>query len=202
METSVDVVKTLDRFDAEEFRRQFPPLESMVHLASCSQGALSTQLNSSLSELTSSLTHSGAPWGLWMGEIEKLRERFARFINADKSEIAIVSSASEGAYQVASSFRWDQRPGVLTSALEFPSVGHVWRAQAAQGSRIHMIQDRAKALNAAEWESAINESMSLVSAPLVSYHDGARPPLRAITDLAHKAGARMFVDAYQVASSA
>lgn len=197
METSATAVRTADLFDAEEFRRQFPPLDNMVHLASCSQGALSNQLNSSLSDLTSSLTDSGAPWGLWMGEVEKLRERFARFINADKDEIAIVSSASEGAYQVASSFRWDQRSGILTSALEFPSVGHVWRAQAAQGSQVHMISDRVGALNAVEWESAINESLSLVSAPLVSYHDGARPPLRQITDLAHRAGARMFVDAYQ-----
>ncbi|TFD12259.1 aminotransferase class V-fold PLP-dependent enzyme [Cryobacterium sp. TMT1-2-2] len=169
----------------------------MVHLASCSQGALSTQLNSSLSDLTGSLTDSGAPWGLWMGEVEKLRERFARFINASTDEIAIVSSASEGAYQVASSFSWDRRPGILTSALEFPSVGHVWRAQAAQGAQVHMISDRVQALDVLEWDSAINESLSLVSAPLVSYHDGARPPLRELTDLAHEAGARMFVDAYQ-----
>jgi selenocysteine lyase/cysteine desulfurase len=132
-----------------------------------------------------------------MGEIEKLRARFARFINADTDEIAIVSSASEGAYQVASSFRWDERPGVLTSALEFPSVGHVWRAQAAQGSQVHMIHDRVEALNVGAWESAINESLSLVSAPLVSYHDGARPPVKEITALAHAAGARMFIDAYQ-----
>jgi selenocysteine lyase/cysteine desulfurase len=132
-----------------------------------------------------------------MGEVEKLRERFARFINADTDEIAIVSSASEAAYQVASSFRWNQRPGILTSALEFPSVGHVWRAQTAQGAQVHMISDRVAALNTAEWESAINESLSLVAAPLVSYHDGARPPLREITDRAHEAGARMFIDAYQ-----
>lgn len=196
MQTSATAA-TAELFDAEHFRRQFPPLEKMVHLASCSQGALSTQLNSSLNDLTSSLTESGAPWGLWMGEVEKLRERVARFINADPEEIAIVSSASEGAYQVASSFRWDKRPGVLTSALEFPSVGHVWRAQSAQGSKVHMIGDRSEALNASGWESAINDSLSLVSAPLASYHDGARPPLREITDLAHKAGARMFIDAYQ-----
>ena len=197
MELSGNILKNAEHLDLEEFRRQFPHLENMVHLASCSQGALSNQLNSSLRDLTMSLTDSGAPWGLWVGEVEKLRERFARFINADKDEIAIVSSASEGAYQVASSFRWDERPGVLTSALEFPSVGHVWRAQAVQGSHVRMIGDRFKALEAAEWASAIDESLSVVSAPLVSYHDGARPPLKEITKLAHAAGARMFVDAYQ-----
>jgi len=197
MDHSGTAAHNVENFDVEEFRRHFPHLQKMVHLASCSQGALSNQLNSSLGQLTQSLTDSGAPWGTWMGEVEKLRERFARFINADIDEIAIISSASEGAYQVASSFNWKDRPGVLTSALEFPSVGHVWRAQKAQGAQVHVIDERAKALDGREWENAIDESLSVVSAPLVSYHDGALPPLADITRFAHAAGARMFVDAYQ-----
>lgn len=184
-------------FDPQTFRREFPPLEHMVHLASCSQGALSAQLSFSMLELMNSLRDDGAPWGLWMGEIEKLRRRFAKFINADVDEIAIVSSASEGAYQVASSFNWTSRPGVATSALEFPSVGHVWRAQSAQGAQVKSIDDRHQALDAAAWEQLIDDSMSVVSTPLVSYHDGAMAPLKEITALAHGAGARMFVDAYQ-----
>lgn len=186
-----------NRFDAEVFRREFPPLSNMVHLASCSQGALSAQLNFSLLELTSSLRDSGAPWDVWMGEVEKLRARFARFVNADADEIAIVCSASEGAYQVASSFTWGARPGVVTSSLEFPSLGHVWRAQSAHGAHARMISGRTESLDASAWENAIDDTVSLVSAPLVSYHDGARPPLEEITALAHQAGARMFVDAYQ-----
>lgn len=184
-------------FDPEVFRREFPPLEQMVHLASCSQGALSTQLSSSLHELTSSLQHSGAPWELWMGEIEKLRERFAQLINAHPDEIAIVSSASEGAYQVASSFNWRSRTHVVTSALEFPSVGHVWRAQAARGANIRMISEQSAALDTFSWDHLIDDSVAVVSVPLVSYHDGSRPPLADITELAHASGARVFVDAYQ-----
>ena len=70
-----------------------------------------------------------------MTKVEEARARFARFINADPGEIAIVSSASEGAYQVASSFAWNKRTDIVTSALEFPSVGHVLRAQQAQWAR-------------------------------------------------------------------
>lgn len=135
--------------------------------------------------------------GLWVNKVEDARARFARFINADPSEIAIINSASEGAYQVASSFAWNNRTGIVTSALEFPSVGHVLRAQQVQGAKIKMVSDRFEALEVEAWANAIDESTALVSAPLVSYHDGARPPLAEITALARQNGARMFVDAYQ-----
>lgn len=184
-------------FSATEFRANFPPLSDMVHLASCSQGALSVQLQKKLGDLTASLTDSGAPWSLWMTEVEELRNRFARFINASTDEIALVSSASEGAYQIASSFSWSNRTDILTSALEFPSVGHVLRAQRAQGAQVRSIDDRFAALDAGEWAARIDESVQLVSVPLISYHDGARAPLQAITERAHDAGARVFVDAYQ-----
>jgi selenocysteine lyase/cysteine desulfurase len=60
-----------------------------------------------------------------------------------------------------------------------------------------MVSDRFESLEVEAWDNVIDESTALVSAPLVSYHDGARPPLAEITALAHQCGARMFVDAYQ-----
>jgi selenocysteine lyase/cysteine desulfurase len=132
-----------------------------------------------------------------MDEVELLRRTFARFINAAPDEIAIVPSASEGAYQVASSFDWSGRNVIVTSGLEFPSVGHVWRAQRAQGAEIRSIDDRGAALDAENWAPHIDEAVRLVSVPLVSYHDGSRAPLARISDLAREAGAQIFVDAYQ-----
>ncbi|PTT70403.1 aminotransferase [Arthrobacter sp. HMWF013] len=189
----------VESFSSADFRSHFPPLQDMAHMASCSQGALSTALLSGLNSLTSSLTESGAPWGLWMDEVETLRRKFAKFINASPEEIAIVPSASEGAYQVASSFSWAsrERDAIVTSALEFPSVGHVWRAQQAQGVRIKSVEDRFAALDANNWARHIDDSVQFVSVPLVSYHDGSRAPLGAISALAREAGAQVFVDAYQ-----
>ncbi|MFB2579695.1 aminotransferase class V-fold PLP-dependent enzyme [Herbiconiux sp. P15] len=184
-------------FSAESFRSNFPPLDSMVHLASCSQGALSNELSAALGAVTDSITESAAPWGLWMDEVETLRRRFAAFINASPDEIAIVSSASEAAYQMVSSFDWSKGGAIVTSALEFPSVGHVLRAQQANGAEIRSIDDRFAALDVDAWAPLIDGDVRLVSVPLVSYHDGSRAQVDAITALAHEAGARVFVDAYQ-----
>ncbi|WP_432563800.1 aminotransferase class V-fold PLP-dependent enzyme [Kineococcus sp. SYSU DK003] len=186
------------RFDAAAFRADFPALESFSHLASCSQGAISGQLETSLGRLTAGLHHAAAPWGEWMQEWERLRRRFAAFIHADPDEIAILPSASAGAYQVASSFDWSTgRPGVLTSDLEFPSVGHVLRAQGAHGADVRSVGDRHAALDAQTWTSRLDETVRLVSIPLVSYHDGAMAPLAEVTTAAHAVGAQVLVDAYQ-----
>jgi selenocysteine lyase/cysteine desulfurase len=184
-------------FSAEAFRANFPPLANMVHLASCSQGALSNQLSASLTAVTDSITDSAAPWGLWMDEWESLRVRIAAFINASPDEIAIVPSASEAAYQMVSSFDWARGGAIVTSALEFPSVGHVLRAQRVNGAEIRSIDDRVAALEAEAWVPHLEGDVRLVSVPLVSYHDGSRADVAAVTELAHAAGARVFVDAYQ-----
>lgn len=187
---------TQDTFDALAFRSHFPHLDELAHLASCSQGALSRELHYSLSDLTRSLHLQGAPWGEWMEEVEKLRGLFASLINTTPEHIAIVSSASAGAYQVVSSFEWDGAT-VLTSSLEFPSIGQVLHAQRARGAEIEFIEDREAALETDNWSGRMTSSTKLVSVPLVSYHNGARPDVVGIVREARERGITTLVDAYQ-----
>jgi selenocysteine lyase/cysteine desulfurase len=64
------------------FRSRFPALEENVHLASCSQGALSMELSAALFELQHSIRTHGAPWDEWTAAVESARSAFAAFINA------------------------------------------------------------------------------------------------------------------------
>jgi selenocysteine lyase/cysteine desulfurase len=179
------------------FRAQFPVLADTVHLASCSQGALSTRLSYALQEIGFSLRDKGAPWRDWMAEVERARERFARFIGATPGEIAVLSCASEAAFQVASSLDWSRRPSIVTTDLEFPSVAQVWRAQGARGARVRVARDNGTTVTAEDYAEQIDEGVSLVSVPMACYGNGARPPVREVVRLAHERGARVFVDAYQ-----
>jgi selenocysteine lyase/cysteine desulfurase len=187
---------TQHTFNPHNFRSHFPHLDQLAHLASCSQGALSRELHYSMSDMTRSLHLQGAPWGEWMGEVEKLRELFASYINTTPEHIAIIPTASAGAYQTASAFNW-QDSTLLTSALEFPSVGQVFQAQKANGASIEFIEDRGAALEASTWAGLMNESTKLVSVPLVSYHNGARPDVAGVVSEARRRGIATFVDAYQ-----
>lgn len=187
----------LRMLNAVQFRAEFPSLADTVHLASCSQGALSARLAYSLQEIGYSLRDKGAPWGVWMAEVEWARERFARLIGAAPGEVAVLSCASEAAFQVASSLDWSLRPGIVTNDLEFPSIAHVWLAQAGRGAQVRVAADTGENVEAGAYARVVDESVNLVSVPLITYRNGARLPVPEVVRLAHEHGARVFVDAYQ-----
>ncbi|ONI78014.1 aminotransferase [Actinosynnema sp. ALI-1.44] len=185
------------RLTSDQFRDHFPALADTVHMASCSQGALSGELQVALAELTSSMRVHGAPWEAWMGEVDQARRRFAELIGASADEIAMVACASEGAYQVASTQDWSARPRVVTTDMEFPSVGHVWLAQVARGAEVVHVPERGATVDPEELVTAIDERTGLVSIPVASYRNGARMPVEAAVVRAREVGAKVFLDAYQ-----
>lgn len=186
-----------DHEQLTRFRARFPGLGDMVHLASCSQGALSSDLTSALFEMQHSMRQYGAPWAAWTQEVERARVAFAEFVNAAPDEIAIVSCASEGAYHVASSRRWLRKPTIVTTDMEFPSIAHVWLAQRSHGARVRHVPNREGLVFAEDYEEVIDEQVGLVSIPLVSYRNGAKMPVVEATKAARQVGAKVFVDAYQ-----
>lgn len=133
-----------------------------------------------------------------MQEVDRARTQFARLIHADADDVAVVSCASEGAFQVA----WAQqfantRTGIVTTDLEFPSVAHVWLAAKARGAHVEFVAHHDGIVDVAQYQNAISERTALVSVPLVSYANGFRFPVSQIAHLAHRNGARVVVDAYQ-----
>ena len=185
--------------DATVFRSRFAGLADMTYLASCSQGALSDELSAALAEFQQSMLDLGNPWECWAAKVEQARVAFAAYIGASPDEIAIMSCASEGAYQVASGYDYARRVAVVTTELEFPSIAHVWLAQRPRGATIRFAQTSGGFADVDGYASAIDDTTAVVSAPLVTYRHGQRLPVAEIADIAHRNGARMFVDAYQAA---
>lgn len=183
--------------DLVGFRAQFPVLTDTVYLASCSQGALSTDLDTALAEFRYLMRDRGAPWAEWTDKVEEARERFARLIGAEPEDIAVVPNASVGAYQAASTRDYSARPVIVTSDMEFPSISHVWHAQQGRGAVVRMVSERDGLVDLQEYLDAIDERTALVSVPLVSYRNGLRLPVAEVTARAREVGARVFVDVYQ-----
>ena len=80
----------------DEFRERFPILGRRVYVNSCSQGALSTDVDEATRSYLDSWHQGGSPWELWVEQVERLRARFAASIGADADEIAVTPSASAG----------------------------------------------------------------------------------------------------------
>jgi selenocysteine lyase/cysteine desulfurase len=152
-----------------------------------------------LEEFQWSMRSHGAPWDRWMAEVETARRMFAGLIGAAQDEIAIVSCASEGAYQVASTVDWRSRPVIVSTDLEFPSIAHVWLAQGRRDAKVRFVPAPDGTVSADDYVAAIDETTGLVSVPLVSYRGGVRLPVGKVVAAARAARARVFIDAYQAA---
>ncbi|MGH3730619.1 MAG: aminotransferase class V-fold PLP-dependent enzyme [Micromonosporaceae bacterium] len=180
-----------------EFRARFPALGDTAHLASCSHGALSDTLATAMLEYQRTLGDDGVPWDRWIREVDTARRMFADHIGAAHDEIAVVSCASEAAFQVASTQDWAERPRIVTTDMEFPSVAHVWLAQQRRGADVVHVADRDGVVPAEDYNALIDGSCGLVSIPLISYRNGVRLPVEPVVSAARAAGARVFIDAYQ-----
>jgi len=187
--------------DLETFRGHFPSLAQDAHLCTCSEGALSDRVIAAMDAFMTSWRRHGAPWTAWMDEVEGARRAFARLIHADPDEVSVLSCASEGAYQIASTLPLDgRRRTLVTNDLEFPSIAHVWLAQSdARGARVRCLPAAEGLVTGDAYEAAIDDTTALVSVPLASYANGLRLPVARIAAAAHARGARVFVDAYQAA---
>src|SRR5918993_2001121 len=96
----------MSRLSPDQFRARFPIFGRRVYVNSCSQGALSTDVEAALTEWVGTWHDHGSPWERWVEEVEALRVAFARSIGADAGEIAVLPAASGGINAIASALEF------------------------------------------------------------------------------------------------
>jgi selenocysteine lyase/cysteine desulfurase len=95
---------------------------------------------------------------------------------------------------LASAVRFDERPKVVISDYEFPTIGQIWHAQQLRGAEVHVVDPERVV-------EAIDERTAIVSVTAVCYRNGSRLPVEEIARVAHERGALCLLDAYQAAGS-
>jgi selenocysteine lyase/cysteine desulfurase len=180
-----------------EVRSHFPILREKTYLYSCSQGALSDAAEAGMKGYAESWRTSPAPWDEWVTACEALRDEFARFINAEPDEVAITTSASAGINPIANSFDFKERNRVVMSEYEFPTMGQIWLAQKARGAEIQFLDGVNNQVPVESYAEAIDERTAIVPLTHVSFVNGSRSDVPAITRLAHVRGALLFLDGFQ-----
>ncbi len=182
----------------EAFRGRFPLLSRRVYVNSCSQGALSLDVDLAMRQFLESWHDRGSPWDTWVEKVEALRAAFARSVGADPGEIAIVPSASAGISSIASALAFDSpRNRVVMGAFEFPTMAHVWLAQQHRGAEIVWVEASLRELPPENYEKAIDERTLIVPAAHVCFRNGYRLDIAELVRISHERGAYLFLDDYQ-----
>src|SRR5262245_29850420 len=94
----------MSRLSPDQFRARFSIFGRRIYVNSCSQGALSTDVEASFREYLDVWHEQGSPWELWVEKVEELRTAFAASIGAARTEVAVMPSATAGINAVASAF--------------------------------------------------------------------------------------------------
>jgi selenocysteine lyase/cysteine desulfurase len=179
-------------------RQRFPIFQNKVYLNSCSQGALSIEVQQAYQRYLQDWDEQGSPWELWMERSEAARQAFAGLINAEPDEVAICTSVSAGVSALASALDFrGERNKVVVSDFEFPTIGQIWHAQEQRGAQVVHVPAASNIIPTERFAEAIDERTKIVSITHICFRNGSRLDVPAIVKLAHQKGAPVLLDSYQ-----
>jgi selenocysteine lyase/cysteine desulfurase len=188
----------MSRLTVEQFRARFPIVGRRCYVNSCSQGALSTDVEAAMREWLESWHEHGSPWESWIETVETLRTEFAASIGAGRDEIAVVPSATAGINAIASALDFGAaRREVVLGEFEFPTMAHPWLAQSRRGAEVRWARASGDWLPIDAYSVVVSERTLIVPATHVCFRNGHRTDIHALTALAHARGAYVFLDDYQ-----
>jgi signal transduction histidine kinase len=138
--------------------------------------------------------------------VEDAREAVAALLGFDPRDTLLTSGGTEANnLALASVLELGPHAALVVSAIEHPSVLRPAEALAAAGTRVLFVPPSPSGVVSAEAfaealaEAARGGPVGLVSLQAVSHETGVLQPVAAVAELAHRAGARLHVDAVQAA---
>jgi kynureninase len=184
--------------DLLRLREEFPILGRKIYLNSCSLGALSRKAESRLGEFLELWHELGASawYEHWLDRLGELRSRVADFLGADGDELALSPSTSVALSSIAESLDWKARPRVVTTELDFPTLGY----QFAVKPDVELVVLRSEdgiTIHPDQFREAVDERTGVLATSHVFFITGARQDLSELARIARAAGALSLIDGYQ-----
>ena len=189
--------------DFTALRREFPLLQHMTYLNSCSYCALANDVKAAFDNYLQDRLQVGANWDVWVSKNEAVRTLMAQLLHATPDEIAVTASASAGLNALATALQFlPGRDKVVISDFEFPTNAQIWHAQEQRGARVvHVRRDQDGYIPPESFAKHIDEQTKLVAITHVCFRNGARLDIPAIVKLARAKGALVLLDCYQSVGS-
>lgn len=188
----------LSEKDILAWREEFPILKNIVHMGNCSQSAQSKRVRAAINAYLDNWLTIGMDWDQWVQEVNLAKAEFAKIIGADADEIAVGSCASDLCSSIASTLDYTgKRAKVVTTEVEFPTVGHIWLGHQKYGAKVDFIPVRDGNTDLGDYERYVDDSTLLTSVTHVYYQNGFKQDLDAIVEICHRKGSLVMVDGYQ-----
>lgn len=136
-------------------------------------------------------------WLEWQQGVERLRGGMADWIGAGRDELAFVPNTTAALSLVAEGFPWQPGDNVVLPGGEFPSNRFPWLHLARRGVEVRQLPSPAGPTTLDELRTACDRHTRMVALSWVQFATGYRLDLAAVTDIAHRQGAWVSLDAIQ-----
>ncbi len=183
-----------------DYRSEFPILQRKTYLNSCSLGALSHRSMQGLAQFQEMWNEWGAHawYEIWMGEIARVREKFASVIGAQPHEVAIAPSVSSAVSSIATALDYSTRNKVVLAEMDFPTLAYQWLVKERLGVECRFVESPDRIYTPPElFEKEVDSKTALVATSRVFFTSGYIQDVGAVADIAHKNGAYILIDDYQ-----
>jgi kynureninase len=189
--------------DLERWRDEFPILSRCVYMINNSLGAMPRQTAQNLAAYADAWATRGVrAWeDRWWEMAGEVGDRIARVIGAARGTVSMHENVTT-AHLVALSCLQPSagRRTIVCTAMDFPSMVYLFRAQQANGFRLRVVPAESDLTVSTERVlAAIDETTAVVACSHVLFRTAYIMDAAAIAARAHERGAAVILDTYQSA---
>jgi cysteine desulfurase/selenocysteine lyase len=186
-------------------RVDYPSLGQSVYLNQASLGLIGQPAVTAMHTFIDDVARHG---NLYMsdsdevGYCETLRERAARLLHSNSTQVAIVAGASEILGQLPSLLQPRLNSTILAVSSDFPAITRPWlRLAALKDHRVRFVDDQPTCNLTDTLIEAIDENTTVVAVSSVQYATGTVVDISRLRRSTAQVGARLIVDATQAAGA-
>ncbi|MEX0776364.1 MAG: aminotransferase class V-fold PLP-dependent enzyme [Phycisphaeraceae bacterium] len=178
---------------------EFPILRELAFFNHAGVAPISARAEAALREYAEQAAARAYVKSGWYARAHKVKHMAARLINAaGPDEIAFVANTSSGISLVAKGLDWQRGDNVIITNVEYPANRYPWIDLERFGVEvIEAPQERDGRVDLDRVLDAVTNRTRVVAISHVQYASGYRIDLRPISDMVHRVGGYLCVDAIQ-----
>src|SRR5262247_3901670 len=173
-----------EHFDVAAVRREFPVTKRMLYFDSAHQTPLAASVRAALNDFYSEGYENAGPKPLWLGRIEKTRERVAKLLGAVPDEIAFTKNTSEGLNIAANAIPFQPGDNVLMVEGDHPNNAYAFLNLRRKGVEVRFLPLQDETAGAETFVGRIDARTRAISLSHVTFHAGHRFDIEGIGKLA------------------
>jgi selenocysteine lyase/cysteine desulfurase len=184
--------------DIENIRKEFPVTQHRLFMDHAKVAPLPRPVQATITAFAADACEQGtAHYAEWLKELEIVRARFARLINAEPGDVAFVKNTSEGLSIVANGIDWQEGDNVVIPDIEFPANVYPWMNLKRRGVEVRFVKAVRGRVPFEQITAQVNARTRVLSISSVEFNSGFRNDLKRIGEFCKEKDIYFCVDAIQ-----